>query len=219
MDYVTSIFSPAATRDPPRVDLGVIELTDSEPEDLDNDDLLRTGLDENTASNISSYRNRDNVKEDFPMDVGVDVPAAQAGPSTHLLVPDPLSQVPLIHTEPEAEPHTTQELDTVNHSEHLALILEVIPDFPQKHAMELIENLYPTYGDQVVERILQGLLDDPSYLKVEKDVAGKGKTKEEVSEMEDVLERPPPPRVGIDFASVDRPKPIGVHYTTLALVS
>jgi len=216
MDDVINVFSsPAATRNPsPRVDLGVIEITDSEPEDLDNDDLLWTGPEKNPTSN----RNRDNVKQDSPMDVDVDVPTAQAGPSTPLLAPDPFPQVPVIHIEPEAVPQMVQEPDADPHSKRLALILEVIPDVLPKYAMGLIEKLHPTHNGQVVERVLQDLFDDPSYPKVEKGPAGKDKAKRKASEMEDVLEKPPS-RVKIDFANVDRPRPTGRNYRTLALVS
>lgn len=218
MDDVISIFSsPAATRDPPpRVDLGVIEITDSEPE-FDTDDLFWTGLKRNNATrNVSSHQNRENVKEDSPMDVDVDVPAAQADPSTPLPIPDPFPEVPVIHIQPEVDPQMTQALVADPHSKHLALILEVIPDVSPTHAMELIEKLYPTHKDRVSERILQELFDDPCYPKVEKGTAGKGKRK--ASELEDVFERPPS-RVRIDFASLDRPKPTGKNYRTLTLVS
>jgi len=219
MDDVISVFSsPSATRNPPpRIDLGVIEITDSEPEDLDNDDLLRTGLKkEITTPNPFPHRNRDKAKEDSPMDV--DVSSAQAGPSTPSPAADPFPEVPVIHIQPEIYPQMTQEADTDPYSKHLALILEVIPDVLPNHAMELIEKLHPTYKDQVTERILQDLFDDPSYPKVENGVGGKGKAKRKASEMEDVLERPPS-RVRTGFAGVDRPKPPGRNYRTLALVS
>ena len=219
MDDVISIFSsPITTRDPPpRIDLGVIEITDSEPEELDNDHLFWTGLKKkNDIPNLSPHRNTDNAKEDSPMDVDVDVPTTQAGPSTPLLVPDPFPEVPVIYIQPEVDLQTTQEPDADPYSKHLTLILEVIPDVLPTHAMELIEILYPTHKDRVAERILQDLFDDPSYPKAEKGVAGKGKRK--ASELEDVLERHPS-RVKIDFASVDRPKPTGKNYRKLALVS
>ncbi|KAF9651340.1 hypothetical protein BDM02DRAFT_857152 [Thelephora ganbajun] len=216
MDDVISIFSsPAATRNPPRVDLGMIEITDSEPEELDNDDLFWTKLkDKNAARNASPHRSKDNVKEDSPMDV--DATTAQAGPSAPLPAPDPFPDAPLIHTQPEVDLQIAQETDTDPYSRHLALVLEVIPDVLPKHAVELIVDLYPAYKDQVVERVLQDLFDDPSYPKVEKDVAGKGKGKRKASEMEDALERPPS-RVKVDFASVNRPKPAGRNYRMLVL--
>lgn len=217
MDDVISVFSsPAVIRDPPpRVDLGVIEITDSEPEELDGDHLFWTGLwKENATSNAFPHRNRDNVKEDSPMDVDVNMPTTLAGPSTALSGPDPFPEVPVIHVQAVADPQTTQEPDP--HSKHLALVLEIIPDVIPTHAVELIERHYHTYKDQVAERVLQELFDNPSYPKVEKAVAGKGKRK--ASEMEDLLERPPS-RVKIDFASADRPKPTRGSYRTLALVS
>ena len=99
------------------------------------------------------------------------------------------------------------------HSKHLALILEVVPDVLPRHVGELIERHYPTHNDQVVERVLEVLFDDPSYPKVEK----KGETKRKALEIEDLLERPPS-RVKIDFASVDRLKPAGRNYRKLTLV-
>ena len=219
MDDVISIFSsPSATRDPPpRVDLGVIEITDSEPEELDNDDLFWAGLKNSNAipTNFSLHHNTANVKEESPMDVDVDVPT-QAGPPIPLLAPDPFPEVPIIHIQPETDPQATQEPDPDPYSKHLALILEVIPDVLPTHAMELIEALYPTHKDQVAERVLQDLFDNPSYPRAEKGVTGKGKRK--ASELEDVLERPPS-RVRLDFASVDRLKPTGRNYKKLALVS
>lgn len=219
MDDVISIFSsPAAIRDPPpRIDLGVIEITDSEPEELNNDDLFWTGLKKKDAIlNVYPHRDTDNVKEDSPMDVDVDIPTTQAGPSTPPPVPDPFPEVPVIHIQPVVDPQTTHEPDADPYSRHLALILEVIPDVLPTHAMKLIEMLYPTYKDQVAERAVQDLFDNPSYPKAEKGVAGKGKRK--ASELEDVLERPPS-RVKIDFASVNRPKPTGRNYRKLVLVS
>jgi hypothetical protein len=197
----------------------VIEITDSEPEDFGDDDLFWTELKKrNITRNTSPHRNRDYVKEDSPMDVDVDLPIAQAGPSTPSLTPDPFPQAPVIHIEPEVTLQTKQGPDTDSYSKYLALILEVIPDVLPEHAMGLIEKHHPTYKGQVAEKILQDLFDDPSYPKAEKGVAGKGKSKRKASELEDVLERPPS-RVKIDFGSVDRPKPTGKDYRTLALVS
>ena len=152
------------------------------------------------------------------MDVDVDVPVPQAGPSTSPPAPDPFPEIPIIHIQSEGDTQTTREPDADPYSEYLALILEVIPDVLPKHAMDLIEMHHPTYNDNVVEIVLQDIFDDPSYPKVENDVAGKGKGKRKASEMEDASEGPPS-RVKIDFASVDRPKPTGKHYRILALVS
>ena len=215
MDDVITVFSsPAASSGPPRVDLGVIEITDSEPEDLNNGDSFWTRL----KTTRNAFQNRRNVKEDSPMDVDVDVPAGRAGPSTPFLAPDPFPQVPVIRIEPEAESQTLQGPNADPHSGHLALILEVIPDVQPKHAMGLIEMRHPIYKDQVVERVLQDLFDDPSYPRVDADAAEKWKAKRKASEMEDVLEKPPS-RVKIDFANVDRPKPTGKYYRKLTLVS
>ena len=219
MDDVISILSsPAATRDAsPRIDLGVVEITDSEPEDLDNGNLFWTGLRRrNATSNPFLHRNKISVKEDTPMDVDVDVPTTVAGPSTAFPAPDPFPEVPAIHIQPMLDPQMTQEPDTDPYSEHLALVLEIIPDVAPTHAMELIERLYPTHKGRVAETVVQRLFDDPSYPKGEDGVVGKGKRK--ASELEDVPERPPS-RVKIDFARVDRPKPAGRDYKTLALVS
>ena len=216
MDDVITVFSSPIVASGPshRVDLGVIEITDSEPEDLDNEDFFWTGP--KTVRNTSPHRNRHNVKEDSPMDV--DLPAGQAGPSTPFLVPDPFPQVPVIHIEPGVEPQPTQGPDTDPYSNYLALVLEVVPNVLPKHAAKLIETRHPTYKDQVVERVLQDLFDDPSYPKVESPAERKWKAKRKASEMEDVSEKPPS-RVKIDFASVDRPKPTGRNYKKLALVS
>ena len=219
-DVITVFSSPAAASDPrPRVDLGLIEITDSEPEDFGNDDFLWTpSKRKDTIPKIPPHRNRDNVKEDSPMDVDVEVPTVEAGPSDPSLAPDPFPQIPAIYAEPWSEAQTMQDPDMVSYSAYLALVLEVIPDVLPKHATELIEMRHPDYGDQVVERVLQDLFDDPSYPKDEKGVTGKWKAKRKASEMEDKLARPPS-RVKVDFASVDRPKPTGKNYQKLALVS
>ena len=104
------------------------------------------------------------------MDTGVGVSTAQPGDSSKSLAPDPLPQGP--------------------RSEYLALVLEVVPDVLPEHAMELVKKRHLPYGDEVVNAVVQGLLDDPSY-----------------------------PKAKINFASVDRPKPTGEAYRTLALVS
>ena len=219
-DVIAVFSSPAAPSDPrPRVDLGLIEITDSEPEDFANDDVLWTPLKKkNAIPKVPLHRNRDNTKENSPMDVDSDIPTAQAGPSASSLAPDPFPRAPVVHTEPAFEPPTSRGTDIDPYSTYLALVLEVIPDVLPKHATELIATRHPTYKDQVVERVLQDLFDDPSYPKVEKAVTGKWKAKRKASEMEDVLARPPS-RVKVDFAGVDRPKPTGKNYRQLALVS
>lgn len=219
MDDVISIFSsPATSRDPPpRVDLEVIEITDSEPEEVDRNDLLWAKLKRGSATpNVSFHRHKGNPKEDSPMDVDIEIPSARAGPSTGVLVSDPFPEVPVIHIGSAADTQMIQDLDTDLHSKHLTLILEVIPDVLPTHIMGLIKRLYPTHKGQVAERILQDLFDNPSYPKVEKASVGKGKRKAE--ELEDALEGPPS-RVKIDFASVNRPKPSGKNYRKLTLVS
>ena len=212
---IKNFSSPAATRDPPsppRIDLGVIEIADSEPDKLDNGDLFWTGLKKAAAPR------RDIVKEDSgSVDVNVNVPIAQAGPSASPPTPDPFPEVPITRVQPEGDPQMIQEPDMDPYSKHLALILEVIPDVLPKHAMELIKIHYPTYNDRVTERVLQDIFDDPSYPKVENDVTGKAKGKGKASEMEDVSEGFSS-TVAINFASVDRPKPTGKNYRRLALV-
>jgi hypothetical protein len=219
MDDVISVFSsPATSRDPPpRIDLEVIVITDSEPEEVDRNDLLWTELKKESATpNLSFHRHRGDSKEDSPMDVDIDIPATQAGPSTAILISEPFPEAPVIHIGSEADTRTMQDLDADLHSKHLTLILEVIPDVLPTHIAGLIKKLYPTHKDRVVERILQDLFDNPSYPKVEKASAGKSKRKAE--ELGDALGGHPS-RVKIDFASVDRPKPPGKNYRKLALVS
>ena len=144
--------------------------TNSELGDLNDDDLFWIGLSmKNAIPSVSPRLYRDDVKDDPPMDTGVDVPTFQPGRSTPLLAPNRTLQDPFL--------------------EHLALVLEVIPDVLPEHAMELIKKSRFPYKDQVAEEVLQGLLDDPSY-----------------------------PKAKIDFASVDRPKPTGKNYRTLTLV-
>lgn len=217
MDNVITIFSsPIPTRHhSPLVDLGVIEITDSEPEDTVNDDPFRTEQNEGNhkPSVLLPHRTADILEEHSPMDV--DIPSAEAGPSTRLPVPDPFPDAPIVHIQPEADP---QEVNTDSYTKHLALILEVIPDVLPEHAMNLVERLYPIHRSQVAERIVQDLFDSPSYPKIEKDSVGKGKGKRGASEMEDVSGAPPS-RVKIDFASVDRPRPAGKNYRMLSLVS
>jgi len=145
--------------------------TDFESRNLNNDNLFWTGLSmKNATPSVSPHLNGDDMENDPPMDIGVDVPTVQPGRSGPLQAPNRLLQDPF--------------------SEHLTLVLEVIPDVLPSHAMELIKKSHFPYQDQVVEEVLQGLLDDPSY-----------------------------PTAKIDFASVDRPKPAGKNYRTLTLVS
>lgn len=220
MDDVIYIYSSPAPRDPShRVNLGVVEITDSEPEDLGNDDLLWTGPNqETTQAGASSHRhkngvNKDGVKEGSPMDV--DSPAVQAGPSSYSPPLDPFPDAPPIHFQSEVDP---QETDQDPYSKHLSLVLEVIPDVLPQHALELIERLYPAYGDQVGEWVVQNLFENAPYPKVEDPVAGKRKGKRKASEMEDATDEPPL-KVKIDFTTVDRPKPTGKNYRKLSLVS
>ena len=146
------------------------EKTDSEPEDMHNDDDFWTGLGKNNATpGVSARRDRDGTTDDSPMDVGVGVSTAQPGDSAELPTPNPFYQGP--------------------HSKDLALVLEVVPDVLPEHALELIKQRHLLYGDLVVEVVVQGLLDHPSY-----------------------------PKAKIDFASVDRPQPTGRNYRTSALV-
>jgi len=219
-DVITIFSSPAAASEPrPRVDLGLIEISDSEPEDFGKDDFLWTPSKKNdTVPKVPLHRSRDNAKEDSPMDVDVDVPTTQAGPSAPSLIPDPFPQSPVIYSEPRPEPQTAQDPDTDPYSAYLALVLEVIPDVLPKYATELIDMHHPAYGDQVVERVLQVLFDDPYYPINENGATGKWKAKRKASEMEDVLAGPPS-RVKVDFASVDRLKPTGKNYPKLSLVS
>jgi len=143
-------------------------ISNSKPGDLYNDDSFWTGLGrKNHTPSVSPSQNGDEVEDDPPMDANIDIPT---GGSTPLLSPNPFPQDP--------------------YSEYLALVLGIIPDVSPDHAMELIKSHHPPYKDQVVEAVVQVLLDDHSYPKVES-----------------------------DFASVDRPKPTGRNYGTLALVS
>ena len=145
--------------------------TDSEPEDSDNDNLFWTRLSmKNAAPSVSPYLDRNDMKDGPSMDIDVFVPTVQPGHSTPLLPPNRLLQDPF--------------------SEHLALVLEVVPDVLPEYAMGLIKKSEFPYTDQVVEEVLQDLLDDPFY-----------------------------PKVDIDFASVDRPTPTGKNYKTSSIVS
>lgn len=213
MDDVIHVFSSPTPRDPSlRVDLGLVEITDSEPEDHpDSEDMLWTGR--KTQPNASSHLHKDRVKEYSPMDV--DIPAPQAGPSSHPPAPDPFPDAPPVLVKPELD---LQEADMDPYSKHLSLVLEFVPDVPPQHASQLIEKHYQAYGDQVGEWVVQILVDQPSYPKPEMGGEEKRKGKRKASEMEDVADDPPL-RVKIDLASVNRPKPTGKNYKVLALVS
>ena len=145
--------------------------TDSERGDSDHDNPFWTGLSmKNAAPSVSPRPDKSDMKDDPPMDIDADAPTVQPSHSTPLLSPNRLLQDPF--------------------SEHLALVLEVVPDVLSEHAMELIKKSKFPYKDQVVEEVLQDLLDNPSY-----------------------------PKVSTDFASVDRPTPTGKSYRTLTIVS
>lgn len=210
MDNVITIFSSPARR-PPATDLGVIDITDSEPEDLDNIDPFWTEQKKTAGIDAFPRLYEGVAKEDSPMDI--EAPAAVAGPSTRSPVLDPFPDAPVFAG---IDSQTTQEADIDPYSKHLALILEVVPDVLPQRALELIEELYPVYGDQVGEWVVQKMLDDPPSLEVAGDVAVTGKGKRKASEMEGAGEEPPS-KVKIDFASVDRPGPTGADYRTLTL--
>jgi len=124
--------------------------TDSEPGDPDNDKLFWTGLSmKNAAPSVSPRLDRNDMRDDPPIIIDVDVLTVQPGSSSPLLAPDRLIQDPF--------------------SEYLALVLEVMPDVLPEHAMELIKKSQFPYKDQVVEEVLQDLLDDPSHPKVKTD--------------------------------------------------
>lgn len=208
--YVRS--SPAIPS--PRVDFGVIEITDSEPEDLGDDILCWTERkQETTQVHDSPRRSKDCVKEASLMNTDLHPP--QAGPSSRSPVPDPFPDAPAVLILPEVD---QQETDPDPCSKYLSLVLEVIPDVLPEHALKLIQEHYPTDGDQVGERVFQCLFDDPSYPKVESVAAGKRKGKRKASEMEGNAQGCPS-RTKIDFTAVNRPKPTGRNYKKLALVS
>lgn len=214
MDNIITIFSSPARRPPPATDLGVIDITDSEPEDLDNIDPFWTEQKKTVGIDAFPRLYKDVAKGDSPMD-SVEVPTSMAGPSTRSPVPDPFPDAPVFAG---VDSQTTQEADIDPYSKHLALILEVIPDILPQRALELIEELYPVYGDQVGEWVVQKMLDDPPSPKVASDVVVTGKGKRKASEMEGAGEEPPS-RIKVDFASVNRPGPTGKNYRTLTLVS
>lgn len=217
MDDVISIFSSSPTRDPrPPIDFGVIVITDSEPEDLGNDDPFWAGQKKEIVKVDPLHQYKDPVKEDSPMDI--DIQDTVAGPSSRSPAPDTFSDTPVIHAQPEVVPQMNQKADVDPYSKHLALVIEVIPDVQPQHALELIEELYPAYGDQVGQWVVQNLFENPSYPKTEGDVSAKGGGKRKASEMEGAAEESPP-RVKIDLATVDRPRPTGKNYRMLALVS
>lgn len=213
MDDVIYVFSSPATRilSPP-ADLGVVVITDSEPEDLDKDDILWKGRrKETTQIDPSSHRRKDCVKEDSPMNT--DAPTAQAGPSSHSPAPISFPDAPVVHIQPDP-----QEEDVDPYSEHLSLVVEVIPDILPQYALEMIKTNYPTHGNKVGEWVVQSLFDNSSYPKAEKVEAGKQKGKRKASELEDVAEGPLL-RVKIDYTTVDRPRPTGKNYRELSTVS
>lgn len=212
MNDVIHILSSPATREPSqaRVDLGVVEITDSEPE---GDDLIWTRRVQETAQPDSpSHQRKESLKEDSPMDV--EIPISQPGPSRSP-APDPFPDAPTVHIQPDADP---QEAAEDPHTKHLALVLEFIPDVSPQYALELIEKHRPVYGDQVGEWVVQSLFEDSSHPKAEKGVAGERKGKRKASELEDAVEEPPS-KVKVDFTSVNRPKPTGKNYRKMALVS
>ena len=215
MDDVIPVLSSPLTRlSPPRLDLGVIEITDSEPDDLDNDAVRWIeGKEDPFLLESVAHLHQDIAKENSPMDI--DAPNRVVGPSSSSPVPQPSPDVPVIRIQPDINPRTTGETGIDSYSKHLALVLEVIPDVLPQHALELVAEFYPTYGDQAGEWVVQKLFDGSPYPKIG---MGNGKGKRKASDLEDSVEASPA-RIKIDFASVDRPKPTGKNYRTLALVS
>ncbi|KAJ7172366.1 hypothetical protein C8R46DRAFT_992489 [Mycena filopes] len=91
-------------------------------------------------------------------------------------------------------------------------ILDVLPDALPEHVTTLVRETHPEAGEQVVERVLHALFEDPSYPKLDK--KGKRKRVEEENDQGDARGQP---KSKHDLASVDREFKGGIHYSQLAI--
>jgi hypothetical protein len=123
-----------------------------------------------------------------------------------------------IYPEPEPEP-----IDALTFA--LAKVLEIVPDVQPDHITALVHSYLDKDGepmprDLLVEQILNQLLENPDYPKVEK----KGKKRRSAEESdaagngENSVERPKK-KVKIDYRTTQRNKVPSVAYRNLALVS
>lgn len=106
---------------------------------------------------------------------------------------------------PDAIPEVA-EVDPMDR--YLSLVLEVVPDIDPEHAMSLIRQNLTTHGNEVVERILHHLLENPSYPKVDK--KGKKRKREESPTSSSAP--------ACNYANIKREFSGGPNYSTIALV-
>jgi E3 ubiquitin-protein ligase RNF216 len=96
-------------------------------------------------------------------------------------------------------------------SQHVASVLEIVPDVDPDHVSNLINTYLPERPD-VVEHVLHILLEDPMYPKADR--KGKRKRSEDNTESD----QRSTPRSKIDYESKQR-KTGGPEYANIAMVS
>jgi E3 ubiquitin-protein ligase RNF216 len=122
--------------------------------------------------------------------------------SFDLIGMDDIQPVEIVDPPTEVDPTMT----------YVARVLEIIPDIDPDHLLDLVTKNIPTRGDQVVEHVLHGLFENPTYPKVDK--VGKGKRRQLDGDGEEI----PLKKTKVDYGNKDRPYKGGVHYADIALV-
>ena len=124
--------------------------------------------------------------------------------------------VPLSASQPGSLLEIEPEVPAADH--YVAQVLEIVPDVDPTHASELIER-YREHKDQVVQRVLHTLFEDPAYPKIDKSKM-KGKRKRE-NDDDNEGERRHSKQLVVDqdiFLQKDPTRVVGQYYFDIALV-
>ena len=140
--------------------------------------------------------------------MGTNYPS-KAGPSTHVFPSNPFPDTPAVRVQPTA--------DTACSSNRSVSTLELASGVLHEDTMGLKEKPYYTHEDWTMDGIVQNAVQNPSYPKVEKGMAGGGKGKGKAAEVGDVFEVPPW-SVEVEPAGA-RLTPTSENYSVLDLVS
>ncbi len=144
----------------------------------------------------------------------LDAPEELAPAVEHAPMVNPAPPLAPIALEPPALPHENLLQDARDPFDaYVAQIIEIIPDVLPAHVYSLVEQHYPNYLDKVVEPVLHSLFENPDYPKA--DAKGKGKRKRDEEEAQ--AARVVKPK--IDYGSKERKSEGGIYYHALAMVS
>jgi hypothetical protein len=115
---------------------------------------------------------------------------------------EPPPAVEIVDHVPEADPIST----------YVARVLEIVPDVEPDYLLDLVTQNITTQGDQVVEHVLHGLFENPTYPKVDR----KGKRKQADGGTEG--DETPLKKTKLDYRNKERLYNGGEHYSDMALV-